>query len=74
MHLDYAHSINVPSTVQLSCSGLIMILTLKGRTNKGKNRIREHGEVWEVLEWESPTSKHDQVCKNRRGTVVDRRF
>ena len=29
-----------------------MILTLKGKTNKGKNRIREHGEVWEVLEWE----------------------
>ena len=31
-----------------------MILTLKGKTNKGKNRIREHGEAWEVLENESP--------------------
>ena len=27
-----------------------MILTLKGITNKGKNRIREHGDKWEVLE------------------------
>ena len=26
-----------------------MILTLKGITNKGKNRIREHGDKWEVL-------------------------
>jgi hypothetical protein len=23
--------------------------TLKGLTGKGKNRIREHGNVWEVL-------------------------
>ena len=28
-----------------------MILTLKGKTNKGKNRIREHGDKWEVLEF-----------------------
>ena len=27
-----------------------MILTLKGLTGKGKNRIREHGELWKVLE------------------------
>jgi len=27
-----------------------MILTLKGITNHGKNRIREHGDKWEVLE------------------------
>jgi len=27
-----------------------MILTLKGLTNRGKNRIREHGDLWEVLE------------------------
>jgi hypothetical protein len=27
-----------------------MILTLKGLTLKGKNRIREHGDKWEVLE------------------------
>ena len=27
-----------------------MILTLKGLTGHGKNRIREHGDKWEVLE------------------------
>ena len=27
-----------------------MILTLKGLTNHGKNRIREHGAKWEVLD------------------------
>ena len=27
-----------------------MILTLKGITNHGKNRIREHGDKWEVME------------------------
>ena len=27
-----------------------MILTLKGITGHGKNRIREHGDKWEVLE------------------------
>ena len=27
-----------------------MILTLKGLTGKGKNRIREHGDKWEVME------------------------
>jgi hypothetical protein len=26
------------------------IITLKGRTNKGKNRIREHGDQWVVME------------------------
>jgi hypothetical protein len=26
-----------------------MIWTLKGLTNHGKNRIREHGDKWEVL-------------------------
>ena len=29
---------------------LIMMIKLTGRTNHGKNRIREHGELWEVLE------------------------
>ena len=28
-----------------------MILTLKGKTGHGKNRVREHGELWEVLEF-----------------------
>ena len=28
-----------------------MILTLKGITGHGKNRIREHGDKWEVLEF-----------------------
>ena len=27
-----------------------MILTLKGLTGKGKNRIREHGDQWEVMD------------------------
>ena len=27
-----------------------MIITLKGITNHGKNRIREHGDKWEVLD------------------------
>ena len=27
-----------------------MILTLKGIKNHGKNRIREHGDKWEVME------------------------
>ncbi len=27
-----------------------MILTLKGITGHGKNRIREHGDQWEVLD------------------------
>ena len=27
-----------------------MILTLKGLTGHGKNRINEHGDKWEVLE------------------------
>ena len=27
-----------------------MIITLKGITKHGKNRIREHGDKWEVLD------------------------
>ena len=27
------------------------IIRLRGRTNHGKNRIHEHGEMWEVLDW-----------------------
>lgn len=27
-----------------------MIIKLKGITNHGKNRIREHGEQWRVIE------------------------
>ena len=26
-----------------------MVITLKGKTNHGKNRIREHGTEWKVL-------------------------
>lgn len=29
------------------------ILTLKGVTGKGKNRIREHGEQWTTVDWKS---------------------
>ena len=25
------------------------IITLKGKTGHGKNRVREHGDIWEVL-------------------------
>ena len=27
-----------------------IFIRLKGKTNHGKNRIREHGDVWEVLD------------------------
>ena len=27
------------------------MIKLKGKTGHGKNRIREHGELWEVLEF-----------------------
>jgi len=27
-----------------------MMIKLTGKTNHGKNRIREHGDLWEVLE------------------------
>jgi len=27
-----------------------MIIKLTGKTNHGKNRVREHGDLWEVLE------------------------
>jgi len=29
---------------------VIMMIKLTGITNHGKNRIREHGDLWEVLE------------------------
>ena len=32
------------------CDTVIMIIRLKGKTNHGKNRVREHGDLWEVLE------------------------
>ena len=28
----------------------MVIIKLTGKTNHGKNRIREHGDLWEVLE------------------------
>jgi hypothetical protein len=37
-----------------------MILTLKGLTGKGKNRIREHGDKWEVLELPTGVVKMSQ--------------
>lgn len=30
------------------------VLILKGRTLKGKNRVREHGERWKVVETATP--------------------
>ena len=26
-----------------------MIIRLKGKTNHGKNRVREQGEIWEII-------------------------
>jgi len=31
-----------------------IFIFLKGKTNHGKNRIREHGDKWEVLDHTSP--------------------
>lgn len=31
--------------------------TLKGKTLKGKNRIREHGNVWKII-----LEKDDSIC------------
>lgn len=30
---------------------------LKGKTLKGKNRIREHGNIWKII-----LEKHDSIC------------
>jgi hypothetical protein len=29
------------------------IIRLRGKTNHGKNRVRENGELWKVLDWKS---------------------
>jgi len=29
------------------------IIKIRGLTRHGKNRVREHGEMWEVTEWKS---------------------
>ena len=31
-----------------------MVVKLTGKTNHGKNRVREHGSKWEVLDHTSP--------------------
>ena len=33
----------------ISCLGVNRGSDTQGKTNKGKNRIREHGEVWKFL-------------------------
>lgn len=33
------------------------MLKLRGKTRKGKNRVKEHGEFWEILE-----EKHADCC------------
>lgn len=40
-----------------------MIITLKGITNHGKNRIREHGDKWEVLEVPTGVLKMSQLWR-----------
>ena len=33
-----------------TCHTITMMIKLTGKTNHGKNRVREHGDLWEVLE------------------------
>ncbi len=33
-----------------------MLIKIEGITRKGKNRVKEHGEWWEVLDWIHPTN------------------
>jgi hypothetical protein len=33
-----------------------MLIEIAGVTQKGKNRVTEHGSVWEVLDWKHPTN------------------
>lgn len=30
----------------------MQVLKLRGKSHKGKNRVKEHGELWLVLRWE----------------------
>jgi hypothetical protein len=36
--------------IAIICDTIIMMIKLTGITNHGKNRVREHGDLWEVLE------------------------
>jgi hypothetical protein len=36
-----------------------MRIKLEGITQKGKNRVKEHGQWWDVLDWSSPTASID---------------
>jgi hypothetical protein len=36
-----------------------MRIKLEGITLKGKNRVKEHGQWWDVLDWSSPTASID---------------
>jgi hypothetical protein len=33
-----------------------MLIEVEGITRKGKNRVKEHGSVWEILGWQHPTN------------------
>ena len=32
-----------------------MRIKLEGITQKGKNRVKEHGQWWDMLDWSHPT-------------------
>ena len=36
-----------------------MRIKLEGITQKGKNRVKEHGQWWDVMDWSSPTASID---------------
>lgn len=59
-----------------------MALRLKGNTNKGKQRVKEHGEWWVVKDLASPKvcngepaylirPKSDDVCSDIRWILVN---
>jgi hypothetical protein len=33
-----------------------MLIEIEGITRKGRNRVKEHGSVWEILDWQHPTN------------------
>ena len=49
-----------------------MRIKLEGITQKGKNRVKEHGQWWDVLDWSSPTASIDFAIESV--TTGDRRW
>ena len=40
------------------------IIKIRGLTRHGKNRVREHGEMWEVTDWKSPLRPGEQSIRS----------